>query len=425
MNLTVRRGLFITILTLILACVSMSAYAKPSLVIYSCDPQGSATIQKVMDKFAAANDCEVKLQTYPSDSYMQILTAAVNAGSQIDVIYANGQDLRFMAQKGIIMDLTGKVKYLDRFFPNMLVPFTFSSKVYGVPWPSANTSGVYYSKQLFAKAGITKIPSTYEEFVQAASLTRKAGASPIAMGGGDIYMWPMWFFQTFAQTSKNRSFERTVDTLLGKAKFTDPDYVAAMAALARIGKDNLFMPGVNGTSMDSARAAFVSGKAAMFYGGTWEVSGWYKSGMTADDVGVFPFPLLKQDVVAQSTGGPGNAYVVYSKIDPSRMDLALKLLDFATSDGINEFSVVDLGNANSVNKNVKLSKLDSLQSSLAIELLPRTTTFLDWIWPPEVTKAFQQQIQSVIGGQTTAEKAMTTIQGVFDDLVKKGYKFFN
>jgi raffinose/stachyose/melibiose transport system substrate-binding protein len=412
-------------LSLVLACVSIGAVAKPSLVVYSCDPQGSATIQKVMDKFAAANNCDVKLQTYPSDTYMQVLTAAINAGSQIDVVYANGQDLRFMAQKGIIMDLTDKVKYLDRFFPNMLVPFTFSKRVYGVPWASANTSGVYYSKALFAKAGITKTPTTYEEFVQAANLIKKKGVSPVAMGGGDIYMWPMWFFQTFAQTSLNHSFERTVDTLRGKAKFTDPDYVEAMSALGRIGKDDLFMPGVNGTSMDSARAAFVSGKAAMFYGGTWEVNGWYKSGMTAEDIGVFAFPLIKKNVEAQSTGGPGNAFVVYSKIDPSRLDLALKLLDFSTSDATNLFSVVDLGSANSVNRDVSLPRLDSLQNSLATELLPKTTTFLDWIWPPEVAKAFQQQIQSVIGGQTSPEKATAAIQGVFDDLVKKGYKFFN
>jgi raffinose/stachyose/melibiose transport system substrate-binding protein len=412
-------------LGLILLCHSTSAFAKPSLVVYSCDPQGSASMQKVIDKFSAANDCEVKLQTYPSDSYMQVLTAAVNAGSQIDVVFANGQDVRFMAQKGIIMDLTSKIKYFDRFYPNMLVPYTFSRKVYGIPAIAANTSGVYYSKQLFAKAGIIKLPSTYDEFVRASSLLKKSGVSPVAMGGGDIYMWPMWFFQTFAQTSKNRSFERTVDTLLGKAKFTDPDYVEAMAALASMGKDDLFIPGVNGTSMDSARAAFVSGKAAMFYGGTWELGGWYKSGMTADDVGAFPFPLIKKDVIAQATGGPGNAYVVYSKIDPSRMDLALKLLDFVSSDAMSEFLVIDTGNTNSVNKYVKLSKLDSLQSTLATDLLPKTTTFLDWIWPPEITKAFQQQIQAVIGQQTTPEKAMQAVQAVFDDLVKKGYKFFN
>ena len=257
------------ILSLILGCLSISAFAKPSLVVYSCDPQGSATIQKVMDKFGAANDCEVKLQTYPSDTYMQVLTAAVNAGSQIDVVYANGQGSPLHGPEGNHHGPDRQGEVSGSIFPQHARSLHFLEE--GL----RSTVGVREYKRrllqqaLFAKAGITKIPSSYEEFVQAASVIKKTGASPIAMGGGDIYMWPMWFFQTFAQTAKNRSFERTVDTLLGKARFTDPDYVEAMAALARIGKDDLFMPGVNGTSMDSARAAFVSGKAAMFYGGTW------------------------------------------------------------------------------------------------------------------------------------------------------------
>jgi raffinose/stachyose/melibiose transport system substrate-binding protein len=425
MSYLARRSFLALASVIMLLCASAGAFAKPSLVVYSCDPASSAPMQKIMDKFAAANDCEVKFQVYPSDQYMQVLTAAVNAGSQIDVVFANGQDLRFMAQKGIIMDLTSKVKFFDRFYPNMLVPYTFSKKVYGLPAGTANTSGIYYNKEIFAKAGIAKLPATYEEFLQAADSIKKLGISPIAMGGGDIYMWPMWFFQTFAQTTKNRSFERTVDTLLGKAKFTDPDYVQAMAALARIGKDELFIPGVNGTSMDSARAAFVSGKAAMFYGGTWEVGGWYKSGMTADVIDILPFPLLQKSVVSQSTGGPGNAFVLYSKIDPARLQLALKLIDFSTSDPMNELWAVEMGGTNPVNKNVKIGKLDTLQANLAANFLPRTTTFLDWIWPPEITKAFQQQLQAVIGLQTTPEKAMQAIQAVYDDSVKKGYAFFN
>jgi raffinose/stachyose/melibiose transport system substrate-binding protein len=425
MGVLSRRGLFTAVLVILLVCFSFGAYAKPSLVVYSCDPAGSDSMQKIMDSFAAKNDCEVKFQAYPSDSYMQVLTAAINAGSQVDVILANGQDIRFMAEKGIIMDLTNEVKYFDRLFPAMLVPLTFSKKVYGLPLGYSSTSGVYYSKELFAKAGITTLPTTYDEFVQASAKIKKLGISPIAMGGGDIYMWPMWFFQTFAQTSKNRSFERTVDTLLGKAKFTDPDYVAAMAALARIAKDGLLIPGVNGTSMDSARAMFVSGKAAMFYGGTWEIGGWYKSEMTANDVGIMSFPVVTKGSVTQATGGPGQTVAVFAKVDPSRKALALSLTDYVTSDAMNQQYIVAMGQTTTVNKNVKVSDMDSLQSEIVTTFLPKTTTFLDWIWPPDVTKAFQQQLQSIMGGQTTPEKAMAAIQAVFADLVKKGYKFFN
>ncbi|HET6413267.1 MAG TPA: ABC transporter substrate-binding protein [Anaeromyxobacter sp.] len=401
------------------------ATAKQTLVVYACSPEQTTPLQKIMNDFGATNDVEVKLQVYPSDEYMQVLTAAMNAGSQIDVVFANGQDLRFMAQKGIVRDLTQKVNYKDRFHPAMLVPFTFSDHVYGLPTGSLVTSGVYYNKEIFAKVGITRVPENYEQFLDAAKKIRAAGISPIAMGGGDVYMWPMWFFETFAQTTKNHSFERTVDTLLGKAKFTDKDYLDSFTWLGRFGKDALFVKGVNGTSMDSARSLFLSGKAAMFYGGTWELNGFYQGGMSAEKMGILRFPVLVPGSYPESTGGPGTAWVVYSKIDSSRADLAYKLIDYATSDTVNAWFLEQMKASNSVNRNVMASYSDDLVKSIATEFAPHTTTFLDWIWPPEITKAFQQQIQAVIGGQTTPEKATEAIQKTYDDLSKGGYKFYN
>jgi len=48
---------------------------------------------------------------------------------------------------------------------------------------------------------------------------------------------------------------------------------------------------------------------------------------------------------------------------------------------------------------------------------------LDWYWPPEITTAFQKNIQAVIGGQKEPAEAMDEIQSVFDKLVKEGYQF--
>lgn len=418
-----RKGALLAVCVLLLA--AGWAFAEQTLVVYSNDPATEPIFKQILDVFAAANGCQIKLQSYPEDEYMQVVTAAFNAGSQIDFIYANGQDVRFMAQKGIIKDLTDHVTYLDRFHPAMLVPFTFSKRVYGLPVNTLQTSAVYYNKEIYSKLGIARLPVTYDELVSVSATIRKNGIAPIAMGGGSIYMWPMWFFQTFAQTSKNKSFERTVDTLLGKARFTDPDYVDAMSVLARFGKDNLFISGVNGTSQDSARSMFISGKAAMFYGGTWEIKGWYESGMNAEKIGVMPFPLVAKGVIPESTGGPGSAYVIYSKIDPSRLNLAYKLLDFLTSDPQNELFNIQVNATNSVNRNVHLKVDDPLKKTLAEDFVPRTTTFLDWVWPPEITKAFQQQIQAVIGQQITPVKAMQAIQKTYDEIVKKGYKFYN
>lgn len=56
-------------------------------------------------------------------------------------------------------------------------------------------------------------------------------------------------------------------------------------------------------------------------------------------------------------------------------------------------------------------------------LLGNMTTYLDWYWPPEVTRAFQEGIQAGVAGNLTAAAVAKDIQSTFDGLVAGGYKF--
>jgi raffinose/stachyose/melibiose transport system substrate-binding protein len=56
-------------------------------------------------------------------------------------------------------------------------------------------------------------------------------------------------------------------------------------------------------------------------------------------------------------------------------------------------------------------------------LLPNMTIYLDWFWPPEITRAFQEGIQAGVGLKKTAPQVAGDIQAVFNRLLKSGYKF--
>jgi ABC-type glycerol-3-phosphate transport system substrate-binding protein len=56
-------------------------------------------------------------------------------------------------------------------------------------------------------------------------------------------------------------------------------------------------------------------------------------------------------------------------------------------------------------------------------MAPYMKIWLDWLWPPEVTTAFQEQIQMTVGQQTTPEEAVAAIQKVLDDLFEDGYNY--
>jgi raffinose/stachyose/melibiose transport system substrate-binding protein len=376
--------------------------------------------------FEEKHNVKIKIVAIESTKFMENFMAGHNANQSIDVVGLNGQDVRFLANAGIIKDMSDMIMETDRFVQAALDPYIIGGKLYGIPTGSMGTSALYYNQKILDKYGL-QAPKDYEELITISKTLAEEDISTIGFGGGTIYMWPMWFFQTFAQTSGNQSVERTLATLRGEAKFTDSDYVEAMKVLQKFGEDQLFQPGVNGVDSDGGKAIFSTGKSAMFYGGSWELPGLIETETSNPDefqIGVVPFPIVDQSVTApQQTGGSGLANAIYSKITSGKEELAVKFIEYISSDEAAQKQINETKDTFSVNVNIESSVKHPVIKELTEKFLPQTVTFLDWYWPPEITNAFQQNIQAVIGGQKDAEKAMVDIQKVFDELVENGYKF--
>jgi raffinose/stachyose/melibiose transport system substrate-binding protein len=362
----------------------------------------------------------------PDAQYRQSLAVALNGGQQIDIIMCNGQAVRGFATRGLIEDLTGLVNYWDRFNQSSVTQYTYSGKTYAVPNGQINSSGVFTNNDVLKKYNLSA-PKTYDDLLKMRDALAKDNIAVFGFGGGSKYMWPMWYFCSFAQTSGNKSMERTEAVLRGQAKWTDKDFVDAMGILERMGKDNLFQSGVNGMETAQGLAVFSSGNSALFYGGTWELVGFRESGMTGDKLGLVPFPIVVPGVRSEQTGSGGSPGICLRKgLSAERQKVVLDLINYISSDAKVQAYRDFLGDSHpEANKQFKFSaNTDPLVSSVVVPtLVPSTVTFLDWVWPPEIVTAFQDQLQAVTGGQTTAAVAMAEIQRVFDNLVKNGYNF--
>jgi len=397
------------------------------LILYTADTNEELQ-RELYKQFEEEHQVKIKIIAVESTKYVENFMASHNAKQPIDIVGLNGQDVRFFASSGIIKDLTDSVSYTDRFHESALAPYQMDGRTYAIPTGSMGSSGLFYNKKVFEQHGLEP-PQTYDDLLAIAGTLKPQGISALGFGGATTYMWPMWFFQTFAQTSGNHSVERTIATLRGEAKFTDPDYVAAMEALQKFGEDEMFQPGVNGVDTAGGLAVFSTGKSAMFYGGSWEYGGFLKTEQENPDtfeLGIVTFPMLDAGAEKpQQTGGSGLAAGIYANIAPEKEELALKFIDFMSSDEVNKQALTKTNGLFSVNKNVQSEDRHPVVQALTDNHLPQTVTFLDWYWPPEVTKGFQDNIQAVVGGQKEPLKALEEIQAVFDDLVAKGYKFDN
>ncbi|MDR1519084.1 MAG: extracellular solute-binding protein [Planctomycetota bacterium] len=130
---------------------------------------------------------------------------------------------------------------------------------HGVPF-RVNAQGLYYNKRLFEKAGVTKIPETYDELVEVCEKLKAAKIPAITFGGS-----VNWFLM------------RLVDVLLEKnCGAADHDKLIAMELdwsthpgvlktfeELELWSDNYILKPFMGMGADQSRTLFYNGRAAM------------------------------------------------------------------------------------------------------------------------------------------------------------------
>ncbi|RIK34103.1 MAG: hypothetical protein DCC55_33715 [Chloroflexi bacterium] len=366
---------------------------------------------------------EVEWRGLTSERYTELFAAAEVAGDQIDIMDLNGQDLRRYAVGGRLVDLSD-LDYKDRFREVGLRTYTISGKLWALPRGGISGFPFLYNKQILDTIGASKEPETYAEVLEMSSAVKDAGYAPFVHAGKNIYLWPVWQFFAFAQTSGNEPVEKTYQILTGDAKFTDPESVAALEILGKYASDGMFIDGVNSLDSDGAWIAFSQGKAAFWYEHSWRV-GLYRSGDYPElDLSLIP-PLRSVEdpnIVRMLPGGTGSATGIYARIAPERLDLAHSILDLMTSDQWVKWANDLNKDPVSTNANVQASD-DELAVKYATECADNQFTYLDWYWPPEITRAFQENQQAIVAGSKTPDQAAEAIQKVLDELYQDGYQF--
>ena len=297
------------------------------VVSVATDQRGEGKLGKMFEQ--ANPGVQITHVTFPSDKFVELYTAAQNAKEQVDILELNGQDLRRYATSGALVDLSNIVTYKDRFRPVGLRTYTINGKLWALPWGGIGGFNIYYNKSILDKKGLT-YPKTYPELVDIGKKLKPDGIAAYTHAGKNIYLWPVWFFTTYAQTSGNQSNEKTLKTLRGELKFTDPEVVAALAAIFKFSEDGLFIAGVNSQDTPASIANIVTNKAAFALG--LDVNA-VRDATPADvnlAADLLPKIVDKPEVKSQYPGGTGIALSIPVGVAPERRKLAESFLDFVT-----------------------------------------------------------------------------------------------
>ena len=394
------------------------------LNIYLCN-MTEAEGMEMADMFEEDTGIKLNVYAYPIEDYVQALMVAVNGGEKIDILEPDGQQTRSFVQKGLLKDIKG-IECAERIQDTAIEQYTYGDKLYGIGAFSGKSSGIYVNMEMIEEYGMNP-PETMDDLLALRDKLKADGKSVFGFGGGNVFMWPMWYFSTFAQTSGGKPIERTEEILTGKAKFTDADSVEAFQILRNFAEEDLWQPGFNGTDSSGGLSVFTGGESALYYGGTWDTREIEAAEM--GNVQLMKFPVVKEGAESLQTGSIcDTGWCIYSKIDSSRLSAAEKFLDWVSSEEtLTKFRENDIlsewGNQ-SVNKDMpepeNITDLDRTKNEF---LQTCTFTHLDWIYPPEITTELANVLQSLTGLQITAEEAGEQMQKVMDDLLADGYDF--
>jgi len=252
-------------------------------------------------------------KTKPGSTFTVQLTGQTNLNQQIQLLAGSGalpvlyntppsDLLAQLAKNGEVLDLESTFHQLG--VTQELVPaaVTLLKQVYNGPLSALpfelNIEGFWYNKQIFAQHNLQP-PQTWDELVQIASSLQQKGIQPFAASGQQG--WPLtrlvgnYIFRSLGP-------DAMASVASGKAKLTDPAYVAAAQAVANLGKQGYFGKGVVTLDYATALNLFLQGTAAMLYMGSWELRDFNTPSMNkigVNNIGFFPFPNV--------TGGVGNS----------------------------------------------------------------------------------------------------------------------
>lgn len=232
---------------------------------------------------------EVKFTPTSPPEYDSSLAARLAGGTAGDLIVCRPFDVSLaLFKKGHLDKLDGRPG-LDAFPATAKAAWQTDDGQTTFCMPMASViHGFLYNKAIFARLKLAP-PKTADEFFAVLDAVKKEGkVAPLALGTADQWEASQIVFTNIGPNFWNGEAGRKA-LIEGKAKFTDPGYVAAWSFMARMGG---YLPkgAVSQTYADSQNQ-FALGRAAIYPTGSWDIS--YFNQTKGLELGAFPPPVPK------------------------------------------------------------------------------------------------------------------------------------
>jgi multiple sugar transport system substrate-binding protein/raffinose/stachyose/melibiose transport system substrate-binding protein len=253
----------------------------------------------------------VEIQSIQNEEMDGKLQTALNSGDAPDIFLARGGGkLADVVKAGQAMDLTDGISAEAKTaVGSSLSAFEVDGKNYGMP-VAVLPSGIFYSSDLFAQAGVSAPPGTIDELEAADEQLKAAGIDPIAVGAKDAWPAAHWYYNFALRACSQDALDEAAES----RSFDDPCWITAGENLQSFLETEPFNQGFLTTAAQqgagSSAGLLANHQAGMELMGAWDPG--VIASLTPDakplaDLKWFPFPEVE--------GGDGEPGAMMGGVD--------------------------------------------------------------------------------------------------------------
>ncbi|MFE9836582.1 ABC transporter substrate-binding protein [Streptomyces sp. NPDC005551] len=334
----------VSMLTAVTACGGGSSTGgggsndSPKTLTYWASNQGPSVeadkkiLTPELKKFEKQTGIKVKLEVVPWSDLLNRILAATTSGQGPDVLNIGNTWSASLQATGALLPWDDKnfdkIGGRDRFVESALGSAGASTADPAAVPLYSMAYALYYNKKMFADAGISKPPATWDELVTDGKKISKNDKWALGAEGSNL---SNNIHQVFVLAKQHGADFFDAD---GKPDFTSDGAVAAVKQYVDLmAKDKVVAPGNAEYAQNQSLQDFAKDKTAMVL---WQTaSATFKAhGMSDDEWGVAPVPVR--------SGTPGTGTATNSMVaginmavfkNTKNIDGATKFVKFMTSDG--------------------------------------------------------------------------------------------
>lgn len=400
-------------LAMVLTLVSFAQAEGKTIVYWSMweatEPQGKV-LQQAADAYAAKTGNKVQVEFKGRTGIREGLQPALDAGTVIDVFdedidRVNGTFAKYL------LDLETLAKDANYEATAMPALVSTARNVAGgtlktIPY-QPNVFNIFYNAEIFEKAGITEVPKTWAEFLEACEKIKAAGFIPLTTD--DAYIVTNFGYHLSRYIGEE-----------GTTKVVKEGLFAEEPAVLKVAKDyeDLFKKGYLSPTMGSnvwpsAQINEIGlGDAAMYLNGSWLPNEILSTTGPDFKWGCMAYPAVeggKDGVEAANYGAQVFAINKDSKVSKEAFDL---IMTFVTGEYDALLSKESVGIPADTTTKEWPAALAAVKDVLAT-LTTRYTWSAGAEANADITPAIKENMQKLVGGSITAEQFVENLEAAF------------